>query len=250
MIMKYLYIALFTILSCSLFGQDVAKHDRVYMKNGSVFLGKLKAYEVKTIKFQMGDVLATISRNEISRIQLKGQAFDVANQSTIPDDTQYLRLGMYNITYGTLNSGSDAFQGEVISGLGITNITGKQFSKHLGLGLGISYNAMYVGAGENLMPIFIDARGYLKEKKVSPYYNIGIGYNFTFKNEEKRIVDTKGGIMIRPAIGFKVGSAENAFMIDLGINFSQAEFTRDYNWETRINEMTYRRLELRIGLLL
>jgi len=248
--MKYLYIALFIILSCSLFSQEVAKHDMVYMKDGSVFLGKLTAYEIKTIKFEMGDVLATISRKEISRIVLKGQSSHTTTQSPILIDKDYLRLGLYNITYGTLNSGSDAFQGEVISGLGITNITGKQFSKHLGLGLGISYNAMYVGAGENLVPIFIDARGYLKEKKVSPYYNLGIGYNFTFKNEEKQIVDTKGGIMIRPAIGFKVGSADNAFMIDLGINFSKAEFTRDYNWETRENKMTYRRLELRIGLLL
>ena len=248
--MKYLYIVLFTILSFSLFGQDAAKHDMIYMKDGSVFIGKLTAYEIKTIKFKMGDVLATISRNEISRIVMKGQTFETNTKSTLPDNTDYLRFGMYNITYGSFNTGADAFQGSVVSGIGITNITGKQFSKHLGLGLGISYNAMYVGAGENLMPIFIDARGYLKEKKVSPYYNIGFGYNFTFKNEEKQIIDTKGGIMFRPAIGFKIGTAEHSFLIDLGINFSQAKFTRDYNWETRENKMTYRRLELRVGLLL
>ncbi len=230
----------------------MAEHDMVFMKDGSVFAGELRAYEEKSIKFVMGDVLATILKKDISKIVLKGQTLQAPSptKNIAPEITDFIRSGFYNITYGSLNSGADAFQGDVVSGLGISNITGKQLNKYLGIGLGISYNAMYVGAGENLMPIFIDVRGYLKEKKVSPYYNIGMGYNFTFKNEEKQIVDSKGGIMLRPAVGFKIGSAESSFLIDLGFNFSKADFTRDYSWETRENKMTYRRLELRVGLLL
>ena len=248
--MKNLVLLLFTICSFSLLGQDIAEQDMVYMKDGSVFVGKLKAYEDEIVKFQTGDVLATISKKKIKKIVFKGQSLTKLAEAKKVDDTNYARRGFYNISYASLNSGSDAFIGEVVTGVGIGNITGKQINQYLGLGLGVAYNSMYVGAGENLVPIFIDVRGYFREKKVSPFYNLGIGYNFVFENEEKQITDAKGGIMIRPAVGFKIGSAENSFIIDLGYNFSKAEFTRDFGWETRVNTMTYRRFELRIGLLL
>ena len=238
----------------SISAQQVSEKDMIYLKNGSIFFGELVAYGKHEVSFKMPDNLtATFKKSEIKQIVMAGQTYNDSIQGE-PQQTyemkEYPKRGMYNITYGSFNTSSSAFNRGIISGLGIDNITGKQFNKYVGLGLGIGFHSMYPGVGENNMPVFLDFRGYLREKKVSPYYNLSAGYAFAFKNEEKGINDVKGGYVFHPALGFKIGSNENSFMVDVGIKWTRNTFYYNFWNEIREHKMTYERLVVRIGLML
>lgn len=252
--MKILITIVFFVFSFSLFGQEKSDRDMIYLKNGSIFIGELTAYDKNEITFVMPNgLLVTFNKREVKKIIIAGQDYEqeekVRKQKPVVIK-EYPKRGIYNITYGSLNSGSNAFNGGLIGGVGLDNITGKQFNKYVGLGLGIGYHSMNPGRGENNLPLFVDFRGYLKERKVSPYYNLSAGYAFAFKNEEKRINDAQGGFVFHPAFGFKIGSAENSFMIDFGIKWTRSTFHFDFWNEVREHKMTYERLVLRIGLML
>ncbi len=250
--MKYLLSIIFCLSCCLCFGQQTAEKDMLFLKNGSIFIGKLTAYGTRTIEFKMEDgLVATFTKSEVKKMVMAGQAIvDTKNNSKDKSIVDFDKRGLYNITYGSFNSSSNAYNGNLINGLGVDNITGKQFNKYVGLGLGIGFHSMYPGVGENNMPVFLDFRGYLKEKKVSPYYNLAAGYAFAFKNEEKLITDVKGGFMFHPALGFKIGSSENSFMVDVGLKWTRNTFVYDRGWEIREHKMTYERLVVRIGLML
>ena len=163
---------------------------------------------------------------------------------------KFREKGYYNATYFSSSSGWN--QDELQIGLGAHNVTGYQFNRMFGLGFGFGIDAYSFDEGEVLYPVFVEVRGYLKEKWHTPYYSLNVGYGFAILDEESENAEATGGIMIHPAIGFRFGANKDTnVLMDIGYKFQRAEFTRDlrFSGDRELREILFKRMTFRLGLL-
>lgn len=145
--------------------------------------------------------------------------------------------------------------GNNVNGASLQNVTGYQFNKWLGLGLGVGYDMYNVDIRQAIIPVFTEVRGRVLDKKVSPIYSVSAGVGFGVNNEENGITKMKPGFMWNPALGFSIQGSENAsFVIDLGYQFQHMTYIIDGDmWNPSIikteQEYHFKRLALRLGLL-
>lgn len=79
-------------------------------------------------------------------------------------------------------------------------IHGAKINQYCSLGVGIGLDYYHEGSGELLMPIFLNAKGYLPiNAKFSPYVSLDLGYGVGVTDG----VDGLGGFLWSPAIGIK-----------------------------------------------
>jgi len=134
-------------------------------------------------------------------------------------------------------------------GLGIHHVTGYQFNRWIGAGMGIGFDGYDIGAGENIIPVYAEARGYFMKKNTTPFYSVALGYGFAGKNDNTGIIEGSGGIMFNPNIGYRIGASAGAnFTLALGYKLQKASFTPRWNGEIE-RKFTYSRLNLKLGLL-
>lgn len=158
--------------------------------------------------------------------------------------------GVYNATYFSTLSGSA--NGKFQLGLGIHNVTGYQFHRLLGVGLGFGVDTYSFEDGETAYPLFAEARGYLSAKRVAPYYSGSLGYGFAFKNSDELINKAEGGLFFRAALGLRLGADENTNVLaDIGYQFQEAFFERRTPFQNEIEEkyLEFNRIVIRIGLI-
>ena len=101
-----------------------------------------------------------------------------------------------------------------------------------------------------MLSVYGDVRGYLKAENFSPYYSMGLGYGFGFRNREVGIFKTKGGLFFNPSVGYRFGSSARAnFAMGLGYKLQIATF--EWNGWNSINRQRYvfKRLNLSFGVL-
>jgi hypothetical protein len=270
--LRFLFVIMLSIASTGLgLAQNVnpvKTVDRVYLKNGSVFQGKILEYAYgKELKLELtnGDVI-TFTGEEIERVKQEVQTAETAlpvNEESLNVEEgytekgkrkerpyQFKETGIYNVTYFANLNGRD--DDGVLIGFGAHHVLGYQFNRWVGLGLGLGIDTYSFGDGETLYPVYAEVRGYLLKKRLSPYYSFGAGYGFAFANESEGITEATGGYMLHPAVGYRLGASEGAnVVIDLGYRFQQAEFisVSDFNDSKQVREQLYKRLTLRLGLI-
>ena len=101
-----------------------------------------------------------------------------------------------------------------------------------------------------MLSVYGDVRGYLKAENFSPYYSMGLGYGFGFRNREVGIFKTKGGLFFNPSVGYRFGSSARAnFAMGLGYKLQIATF--EWNGWNSINRQrhVFKRLNLSFGVL-
>lgn len=162
--------------------------------------------------------------------------------------------GLYSITYvGTING--IGHSGEMQLGLGLQQVTGFQINRMFGAGIGVGLENFSVtnANGPLVLPVYAEARGYFFKQHKTPYYALNVGYGFAFKNEDQNIIEAKGGWLLHPAVGFRLGSSSDTnFLFDLGYKFQRAKLTRDisqWNRETQEQRLLYKRFSVRIGIV-
>jgi len=246
----------------------VAERDIIILKNRSKLEGEIVDVSNNHVLLKVNNLVYTLKKKEIKRMFTKGSTIllpapdkknhPIANLTELKLK-KTLKDGFYNITYGNIvkrdnnESSRDGFyppQG-IISGLGIQNITGYQFSKYVGLGVGLGIITYEGYRNSRVIPFFTEFRGYLSDKKVAPYYNLAIGFNLAASKIENSIDEKrKGGAFFHPSIGYKFGSDESAFMIDLGVQIANINY--EYNTETVLikENRRYQRVVLRLGIML
>ncbi|MEN0006469.1 MAG: hypothetical protein AAF798_20115 [Bacteroidota bacterium] len=242
--------------------------DRVYLKNGSVFQGKLLDFEYgKTVRLELsnGEVLEFLDE-EITKVVQEIETGNVALpfneeaiQESIDDKKGILKKekvyafkekGIYNVTYFANLNGRN--EGGIQVGFGAHHVLGYQFNRLVGVGVGFGVDTYSFGDGETVYPLSIEYRSYLAKKRLSPYVSVSAGYGFAFASEEDGIDEAQGGWMIHPAIGYRLGASKGAnVVIDLGYRFQDATFTfvNEFNDSREVREQLYKRLTLRLGLL-
>ncbi len=251
--MKYFLILVCILLFGNiLLGQgSEAKPDVVFLKNGSIFKGKILDYHPdKELKLELSNsgVIITLESKKVKKI-IQG---DVAHVylKRVKRSYEFKEKGFYNATYVMANAGGSAFNAtETNYGFGVQTSFGYQFHRLLGVGAGIGMDYYYKGSGENFMPVFGEVRGYLFSKKCTPTYSFAIGHGFAFKDEDRNITEAVGGLMILPAIGLRMGGAKTMnFTLDAGVKIQKGKFEFT-NWDVTEHRMTYRRFVLRAGFI-
>lgn len=253
---QFKYILVFLLSFSTYFAtaqSETVKPDIIETKRGTILKGEIIEYKQGSfvrVRIKTGDII-TIEDKRIKRIIEGGLLSnpEAASIQKILKPYNFREKGFYNFTSGSFALGSEAWSQDPSVGVGIHNVTGYQLNRFIGLGLGIGMDYYYLGSGENLMPVYLEARGYFLSKHVSPYYSFNMGYAFAFKSEQHRIEEAEGGLMIYPAIGFRFGASSNAnFTLDFGYKMQKATYNFR-NWDLITHEMTYKRLVVRMGVL-
>lgn len=147
------------------------------------------------------------------------------------------------------------FGDENISG-SIHTINGYQFSQYLGTGLGFGLNKF----GNYLtLPIYATVKGYLFDKKVSPFYFGDIGYGFAWHNNKNedvfQVEDMQGGLYWQLGLGYQFNFYNSSIVIALGYlnQASTIEYTYYRPWTidnvATSEERLIRRINFSIGFL-
>ena len=137
-------------------------------------------------------------------------------------------------------------------GFNVQHITGYQFNRMVGVGLGASYDAYDLEDGESMVTVFGHYRAYLSKRIVAPFAAISAGYGFALKNEEQGVKETDGGLMFHPEIGLRLGATDAAnFTISLGYRIQDAYYVqeRPFNGNIEYRDVRYQRFLFTLGLL-
>lgn len=234
--------------------QSTNLEDVVYLKNGSILKGKIIELDMeKEVKVEiMGGSILVYPASEIEKItQEERTTLPVNDFKAWKRPRHTPTTGIYQVLTTSLMPGFDS-DGFFIIGLSLKYILGYQINQHVGVGVGYGGD-LYVP--DMVTPVFIDFRGYLKNKSFSPYYSLGIGYGFA-QNTEWRTINSKGGIYINPAVGMRMASRRKAhFVMDVGVKLQKASFDRGQGWwgdpEEIVSreEILFKRINWRLGLV-
>lgn len=259
-ILLSIFIALLSIcLQAQEKSVDQAYVDELYLKNGSVFRGVILEYKQgELVRFELytGDQLV-FREGEIERVvQNKvvgndlGRLTKKQRKQRRVKTYEFSERGVYNVTYFAALPGR--FLETAQLGAGLHNVTGFQFNRWFGLGLGLGVDNYSLNNGESFYPLYAEFRGYLRKSIKAPYYSFSAGYGFAFSDSSDGILDAKGGLMLHPAIGIRLGAGPDAnVLMDIGYSFQKATIKRElwFSGDVEIREMLYKRLNIRLGLI-
>jgi len=232
---------------------DIQYIDIVHLKDGSEFRGKIVIYKHDDyLKMEiLGGQVVEFPAKKVKKVvqQPYGQSAYVP-KAVKTREYRFRERGIYNETYVNLPQSYSTW-GDWNVGLGIHHVIGYQFNRWIGAGLGAGFDGYYMGYGENVIPVYAEARGYFMQKNTTPFYSVALGYGFAGKNDDKGIIEGNGGIMFNPNIGYRIGASAGAnFTLALGYKLQKASFTEPrWGSSTMKRNYTYSRLNVKLGLL-
>ena len=255
--LKVLLIAFsFVIAPAIIFSQTEEEQkivDIVWLNDGSKLTGTIIKWELdRGMEFQLATgAMITIPKDEIRRV-MQDTPFLVENSRERvpyvrePKPYAFKETGWYQNTSGFLNV-------SILGGAGISHVMGYRYNRMLGIGLGIGIETNDFTAYRNIVPVFVEARGFLLPQKITPYYALKLGYGFGMKNEANGTLDAKGGIHISPEVGVRFGGGDVSYYLGIEYKLQNATFVwNGWDWSgntTVTDKVSYRRFELRTGLL-
>lgn len=239
--------------------EQAPKLDTIYLKNGGMMAGKMLRYHPRrgAVLEKSYGTYTTITADNIRSIQLhSGKASKENAKLKIPSEKPYnfRETGFYFTVMGSMLNGIDP-AGEKETGFGLEATTGYMFHRLVGVGLGVGFDTYSIISNNApaIFPVSMEVRGYLIEQNWSPYYALRAGYGLAAKDEERNINEARGGAMLHPAFGLRLGAREDVnFALDVGYRFQRATVERDVTtWRREIQEQRiwYKRLTVRFGIL-
>lgn len=231
--------------SATAFGQQ-AMEDVVYLKNGSIVRGRILEYKVnETIKIEIlgGSILVYPAAEVVEIKKEDSKAPIVNNEPTRRELREQQPLhnpekGWYHYSVGKTGIGMNAFSNGVMA-IGLYHSSGYQFNRlaALGLGLGIERNGAF-----NMMPVYVDFRGYMMKTSASMFYSLGLGYNAVLPSNGGWAMGTieksSGGYYIYPAIGVRFASRKRVHaVLDFGCTIQSAFNVQQRSWDWSGNEV-------------
>ncbi|HXR82102.1 MAG TPA: hypothetical protein VN763_14340 [Saprospiraceae bacterium] len=225
--------------------------DVIWMRDGSKLSGTIVKWELaRGMEFKLltGAVI-TIPQTEIEKVTV-----DIGYKEGMAPVYVYGRKdrpyafrehGLYQ-TFSCFLNFSDP------GGAGIHYSIGHRFTHLLGVGGGIGIESNDFFNDRGLAPVFAEARGFFLKAKISPYYAMKLGYGFALKNQTTEVIEAKGGIYFSPEIGVRFGGKNVNYYLGLEYKLQNATYTSNFGWGgdgTATDKVTYRRTELRTGLV-
>ena len=213
----------------------------VLLVNGSKIKGKLLHNTDKEVMIEiLGGSVFVYPRSEVKEIKISEE-----KTYSIVKDYQYTREGWYYTLSTIINATSND------AGIGLMASAGFQYSNYLAGGVGIGYSQMSINQGVRTIPVFLEVRGNLLQKPVTPFYNMAIGYGFALENRDFDIIRAKGGAYVYPALGLRFDRRSGtSFTMDFGYQFQAVEITSNRWNGTNVDEIQYQRFTIRVGMIL
>ncbi len=243
-----LWFVIFTLLSPMSYLH--AQRDKVYLKNDTKLVGKLVLYrpgDSVQIQLANGQILG-FSDKEVQKIVME----DLKTNKPY----NFREKGIFNVTYFGLSFGKTQLPwspAQTHLGINVENITGYQFNRLVGAGLGIGYDNYYVtGTDANVLSVFSAFRGYMSQHATTGYYSLsgGIGFPMVNTKDNLNLSAHRGGLLVYPAVGLRFGaSARMNFFADIGVKFQRIYFNQVTEWNENHYKITYQRWILRGGLM-
>lgn len=236
--------------------------ETVYLNDGQVIVGRiesyrkgdrLKMYDQSGKEFILEDADIRRIVQEVDRPTLK-RYLRQRRRMLRPFNYAFPEKGIYyEVSLSTFTSDTEIDEPDRTA-VGLHFAVGKQWNRYLGTGVGIGFDGYdSFGSGTTLLPLYVQAKGYLQKKWQSPFYSLNAGYAFALGGDTEAFqIEAEGGWMIHPAVGWRFGaSARSNFTLDLGVKYQDAYIERisNFNGDLEIRDILYRRLTLRFGLV-
>lgn len=229
---------------CELFGQE--QNDNrviVHLKNGSKFEANLVEWnqEAGIIKLEAFGSIVEFENKEIKSV--------VQKNLSKTEIYNFEEQGSFYQVRVNLITGNPGGRADYEPGIGISLAAGKRLSRKLSLAGGLSFDQYIIGTSENILSGFGEVSGYLHPENLSLSYSLAAGYGFAFKNEEETLTSATGGLMIYPAVGFRWGKKHLKWTLDFGYKFQKAHWVYEA-WDIISDQnILYRRLTVRTGVM-
>lgn len=242
-------IILFVLLALSIQAHaQVNQKAKIVLKNGiKINGGIVDSFDDKWLKVNIDSSnIILIRYDHIKKIVFKGNNNPIGDSEELSALQSSLNIESF---YHEFRGG--LLIGEENTSFTVQTINGYQFSKYLGTGLGLGINKYgnYI-----TLPIYATVKGYLYDKKVSPFYYGDIGYGFAWqsnKNENMFELDNvQGGLYWQLGLGYQVNFHNSAMTFTLGYSNqdSKAEYTYFSGWDINSVKVSERRILRRFAL--
>ena len=248
-------IFIFTLLlsSCSLKAQDSLRcQDVVYLIGGTILRGTITEYDPASMVH-----LTTWSGAKMqlpsSGVRKIVQQCRESRQRRGAQQNNFSERGWYHSSRAAL------LFGDYNNGYSLQHSTGFKINRFLSAGVGIGLeNYGPGGVDPVIVPLFAEARGYLLNRRITPFYSIGAGWSFIGKEQkgfnnwgwENNIENWKGGWMAQGQLGYRIG---NHFLTYVGIRLQRLTLEWDNSaWGGGFGTDRHlkKRIEFGVGLLL
>jgi hypothetical protein len=235
--MRLYFLFLIIVLSTEGNAQTGKKEDVVYLKNESVFRGKILERNEARIKLQVNDGnILVFAVTEVEKITSEKRF----------GSYQYKQRGFAHFTeLGPLVAGKTTIEGVTTAAFSFQTVNGYKFSKPAFLGIGIGAD-LY--ATQTIIPVFGSFRGDISTKgSVIPFYFADAGYGINITQASNAGSKFKGGLTYALGVGAKIPFNRTAgFLISFGYRSQKTSFTQDNSNK----EIQYNRLAVRAGFFL
>lgn len=223
--------------------------DIIWLKDGSRLRGTILEWDLeKGMKFQLATgATIFIEKTDIEKVVQESTETEKVDRSVrntyLPRPYSFREQGWYHNTSGFLNISA-------MGGAGVHHVMGYRFNRMFGVGLGTGIESHDFNWVRNIVPVYAEARGFFLPQKITPYYAVKIGYGFALNDPNSGTTDARGGFHFSPELGMRFGGGDVSYYLGLEYKIQNASFTNEW-WGggTSRDEISYRRLELRTGLL-
>ena len=244
--MKKLVITL--VIACLAFGLQAQKNSGrsvVYLHDGSQIKGEItenQGLDFISLKLNGGEEEIQIPRKTIKSI------VELEEDLLFFKNGKYVKTkGLYKIIHtGIAPAMADDTDNVVWGSNTLHAAVGYQFNQYLAVGGGVGLDVY----SNSFIPFYADFRGYILQRKVSPFYAFQAGYSLSndlFNNYSDN-VSFKGGMMIHPTLGLRFASFKHTkILFEAGYKFQWD--TRTYDWNENVDNIIFKRLTLKFGWL-
>ncbi len=235
--MRFYFLLLLIVVSTEAVAQNGRMEDVIYLKNESVFRGKILDRNEARVKIQANDGnILVFAITEVEKITAEKRF----------GSYQYKHKGFAHFTeLGPLVAGKTTIEGVTTAAFSFQTVNGYKFSKPVFLGLGVGAD-LY--ATQTIIPVFGSFRGDISTKgTVIPFYFADAGYGINITQASSAGSKFKGGLTYAVGLGAKIPFSRTAgFLISFGYRSQKTSFSQDNSKK----EIQYNRLAVRAGFFL
>ena len=275
-------LLVFLLFSVVAVAQRSGYSDIVYLKNGSVFRGKIVEYTPgERLKIELyGANVITIQDADIERVVQSVEpepdtettdptqrALDEGRRTaprrvdTFPDlmEEPYQprvlpplrKTGLYDVVQLGFLASAGGDGGGVI-GLSAGNVLGYAFTPLYGVGLGVSYDGYRPSRAETILSLYAEGRIQPLPNHREWFATLGAGYGFAQRSQALMVRDAAGGPMGTFSIGYRFPTMDQSeILVEYGLRYQEANFVRDLpNGDIEFRDITYLRNVIRISMVL
>jgi hypothetical protein len=233
--MKKTLTLLFCLFAINAFAQKI-NDDVLYLKNGSIYRGKIIDRNEQIIK------LETYEKN-IYAVQMADIQEIKSEESLKKSVILYKEKGYVHYTeLGPLAGSNRASNGVTTSAFSFQTVNGYKFNQYLFTGIGVGADLYAV---QTFIPIILSVRGdFTKKGNKIPFYFVEGGYSINATSNDVDGIKYQGGNTFAAGLGLKILFNENTgFVIGAGYRFQRSELVA----KTKTTIEDFDRLTLRIG---